>query len=210
MRLFHRVQNPTSNNAKVMIKGLHYCLHALTGNGLEQFIPDSVIPPGTPINVQLKSWSLRPCLVSIHDEESSRFRAMNFLAGPRGLRAYPEPEGSHPQWNDYLRAISTLLKATLLVNWSRRPFGSGTHHAKLTDAAKDLMRRKGADSFMCMMAEFIAADREISPEGFRITPQPYPQSQRESMVWNLWIFFTAQRQLDDSYGDSFPHPEPLQ
>ena len=126
MRLFHRVQNPTSNNAKVMIKGLRYCLHALTGNGLEQFIPDSVIPPGTPINVQLKSWSLRPCLKSIHDEESSRFRAMNFLAGPCGLRAYPELEGSHPQWNDYLRAISTLLKATLLVNeprtiWFRNP-----------------------------------------------------------------------------------------
>ncbi len=69
--------------------------------------------------------------------------------------------------------LGTLLKATLLVNWSRGPFGSGTHHAKLVEAAQDLMSRKGADNeFMSMMAELTASDREIEiPEDFQLTPQ---------------------------------------
>ena len=73
----------------------------------------------------------------------------------------PEPEGSTsaverlPTCSEKTaRLKSTLLKATILVNWSRGPFGSGTHHAKLVEAAQDLMSRKGADNeFMSMMAD---------------------------------------------------------
>ncbi len=35
-------------------------MHSMTGKGLERFVPDTVIPPGNPVNVELKAWALRP------------------------------------------------------------------------------------------------------------------------------------------------------
>ena len=91
---------------------------------------------------------------------------MNLLAGPCGLRTYPEPEGSHPQWNDFLRAVSEaslkgiLLKGTLLCNWGRGPFGSGAHRKRLADAAEDLMERKASNmNWMYEMGQMLGNDR---------------------------------------------------
>ena len=128
----------------MLAKGLHQTFYALVGRGLEQFQPEVVLEANgikSVTDITLKSWSERPCMKSIHDEEATGFKMVNFLAGPCGLRVYPEPEGSHPMWNDFLRSIAeadlkpVLLKASLLCNWTRGPFGSGTHQCKLSDAA---------------------------------------------------------------------------
>lgn len=153
-----------------MALGLHNALFAMTGTGLQQYIPKVYLSASgreSVQNVDLKEpWESRPCLKSCHDEEAAGFKTMNFLAGPCGLRVYPEPEGSHPQWNDFLRALNeaalkpALLKGTLLCNWTRGPFGSGAHQCRLADAALDLMEKKGDDpQYMGVMSEQIMRDR---------------------------------------------------
>ena len=137
---------------KVMALGLRNCLLAMVGKGLQEYIPKDFvgIRGQKSLDVALSvPWSDRPTLKSCMDEEAVGFKMMNFLAGPCGLRVYPEPEGSHPMWNNFLSAIdqsnlkAVLLKATLFVNWTRGPFGSGAHQCRLTDAAKHLMESKG-------------------------------------------------------------------
>ena len=163
---------------------MHCNLVSLTGKGLQQFTPEYQLDStgrDSVQNVSLPPWDQRPCLKSIHDEEASGFKMMNLLAGPCALRAFAEPEGSHPQWNDYLRSIDeaglkqSLLKGTLLCNWTRGPFSSGTHHTKLVDAAKDLMNRKGDDQrYMQAMAELTALDRLLAdPEQFVLRPEEW-------------------------------------
>ena len=129
---------------EVMAKGLHNALHTLTGRGLDRFQPSQALEAAgvsSVTNVELERWAQRPFLKSTHDEEATGFKMMNFLAGPCGLRVLPEPEGSHPMWNDFLNCVNyaglkpVLLKATLLCNWSRGPFSSGTHQGRLVDAA---------------------------------------------------------------------------
>lgn len=175
------------NVAKVMALGLHCSFHALTGRGLEQFVPKISGPERESLGrasvtgFDLPPWDERPCAKSCHDEEAAGFKMMNFLAGPCQLRCYPEPEGSHPQWNDYLRSVDqaglkpVLLKATLLCNWTRGPFSKGTHQTRLSDAATDLMNRKGHDDeFMNVLTEMTAVDRGFSPDSdFRLTPDEW-------------------------------------
>ena len=157
---------------------------SLTGRGLQQFAPANHLDSTGLDSVQgvlLPPWEERPCLKSIHDEEAAGFKMMNFLAGPCALRAFAEPEGSHPQWNDYLRSIDeaglkqVLLKGTLPCNWTQGPFRSGTHHTRLVDAAKDLMNRKGDDpAYMKSMAELTAYDRLlVDPDQYVLTPDEW-------------------------------------
>lgn len=168
---------------EVMALGLHNSLYAMTGAGLDRFVPKDYLTAGghrSVQNIQLsEDVDTRPMLKSCMDEEACGFKAMNFLAGPCGLRVYPEPEGSHPQWNDFLRAITeaqlkpTLLKATLLCNWTRGPFGSGTNQCRLADSASDLMSRKGTDvDYMAHMNELIMKDRGLT-EFHGITPEEW-------------------------------------
>ena len=194
---------------------MHCNLVSLTGRGLQQFTPEYQLDStgrDSVQNVSLPPWDQRPCLKSIHDEEASGFKMMNFLAGPCALRAFAEPEGSHPQWNDYLRSIDeaglkqSLLKGTLLCNWTRGPFSSGTHHTKLVDAAKDLMnRRRDDERYMQAMAELTALDRLLAdPEQFvfeargmgRCLQQAYPKSSWEGLVWDFRLICPAGKQLD--------------
>lgn len=149
--------------------GLQVAFCALTGRGLEQFQPEKQLEStgrSSVVGVDLQPWDSRGCFKSCHDEEAVGFRMVNFLAGPCGLRCYAEPESSHPCWNDFLNAINDaglkpmLLKGTLLCNWTRGPFGSGVHQTRLSDAALDLMNRKGDDpEFMSQFSELTAADR---------------------------------------------------
>ena len=168
---------------EVMALGLHNSLYAMTGAGLDRFVRKDYLTAGglgSVQNIQLsEDVDTRPMLKSCMDEEACGFKAMNFLAGPCGLRVYPEPEGSHPQWNDFLRAITeaqlkpTLLKATLLCNWTRGPFGSGTNQCRLADAASDFMSRKGTDvDYMAHMNELIMKDRGLT-EFHGITPEEW-------------------------------------
>ena len=170
-----------------MALGLHCSFNALTGRGLEQFVPDTSGPERESLGrasvtgFDLPSWDERPCAKSCHDEEAAGFKMMNFLAGTCQLRCYPEPEGSHPQWNDYLRSVDqaglkpVLLKATLLCNWTRGPFSKGTHQTRLADAATDLMNRKGNnEEFMNMFSEMTAVDRGLNPDSnFFLTPDEW-------------------------------------
>ena len=121
-----------------------YALGALVlGYRLQELSPkiDRVIVHTDDVPANYLRWAQRPFLKSIHDEEATGFKMMNFLAGPCGLRVLPEPEGSHPMWNDFLNCVNyaglkpVLLKATLLCNWSRGPFSSGTHQGRLVDSA---------------------------------------------------------------------------
>ena len=154
---------------KVMAMGLHNAFFALTGQGLSQFVPSvQLLAEGrkSVTGIDLPPWKERNFVKSVMDEEATGFKAINFLAGPCGLRIYPEPEASHPMWNDFLRAVTEsslkgiLLKGTLLCNWGRGPFGSHGHHQRLSGAATDLMERKCHDEqFMIQMSELLAKDR---------------------------------------------------
>ena len=103
---------------EVMAKGLHNALHTLTGRGLDRFQPSQALEAAgvsSVTNVELERWAQRPFLKSTHDEEATGFKMMNFLAGPCGLRVLPEPEGSHPMWNDFLNCVNYAgLKPVLL------------------------------------------------------------------------------------------------
>ena len=166
---------------QAIAQGLHNCLVCMTGQGLEKYIPQTTLTPHgleSVTGVSLDPWDTRPCLKSVHDEEATGFKAINFLAGPCGLRVFAEPEGSHPCWNDWLRAVgeaklkAILLKATLQCNWTRGPFASGTHQLRLADSAADLMQRQGdSEEYMSQMAELVALDKCM--------PNPEPISKED-------------------------------
>ena len=165
-----------------MAVGLNNAFFRLTGRGLAQFKPEKqlVAEGGKSVRgIDLAPWAERCFFKSVHDEEATGFKMMNFLAGPCGLRTYPEPEGSHPQWNDFLRAISEaslkgiLLKGTLLCNWGRGPFGSGAHRKRLADAAEDLMERKSQDmNWMSEMGQLLGQDRCLGQD-YHINPEEW-------------------------------------
>lgn len=113
----------------------------------------------------------------VSDEEKTGFKAMYLLAA-KGVRILPTPETSHPMWNDFLNAIkaaglqSTLLKATLLANFSHGPFSSGANQLKLSEAGAHLMDI-APNGFLEEMNEHIARDR--GEDFSNVTPDEWVQ-----------------------------------
>ena len=100
----------------------------------------------SPLDIDLDPLKDRPLLVTVTDEESCQFRALNLLFGVMKLRGMPLPEAAHRTWNDASAAFSSaslkaaILKGTLLANHYRGPFKSGRFGFDLATAAHKLIR----------------------------------------------------------------------
>ena len=127
-------------------------------------------------------------LAQVSDEEKSGFKAMYLLAA-MGVRILPTPETSHPMWNDFLNAIkaaglqATLLKATLLVNFSHGPFSSGANQLKLSEAGAHLMDI-APEGFLEEMNEHIARDR--GEDAYDVTPIEWVQVCTKKITRVAW------------------------
>ena len=121
-------------------------MHQSTGRTLESFICPRGLGEFSPWDIEgLDPLRDRPLLITISDEESSQFRALNLLFGVMKVRGMPLPEACHPTWNDASRALQSsglkpaILKGTLLANHYRGPFKSGRFGFELATAARKLM-----------------------------------------------------------------------
>ena len=109
----------------------------------------------------------------VADEEACGFRALNLLYGPMGVRGAPMPEFAHPLWGDTTRALSSaglkpsVMKGTLLCNFYRRPFQSGTAGTNLQEAAT-LLAQTCSDEFLADLSPAYARDMGLE-EGYSMT-----------------------------------------
>jgi hypothetical protein len=100
------------------------------------------------------------------DEEAVQFRALNLLFGPLGVRGCPQPECSHPQWNDYCRAVEssglngTSMKCTIVANYGAGPYLEGKNLTTMRQGSEDLMS-KVSGKWLEEASESIAFDRGL-------------------------------------------------
>ena len=104
------------------------------------------------------------------DEDAAGFKTANILPA-LNMNIFPEPETSHPKWNDWYLALdqsmlrASAMKGTLLCNWCDGPFGSGAHQNTLGDAAEIMMEKVPA-SHRENAAPAVAFDRADGSDGF--------------------------------------------
>lgn len=107
--------------------------------------------------------------IKVMDEETGGFKMANILPA-LNLNVVPEPETSHPKWNDWQLAVddsgyrSAAMKGTLLANWGDGPFGSGANRSTLGDAAEILME-KAPGSYRESLASKHAFDQGDGSDG---------------------------------------------
>ena len=95
------------------------------------------------------------------------------MYGPLGVRGAPMPEFAHPLWGDTTRALSSaglkpsVMKGTLLCNFYRGPFQSGTAGTNLQEAAT-LLAETCSEEFLADLSPAYARDMKLD-EGYSMT-----------------------------------------
>ena len=80
------------------------------------------------------------------------------------MNIMPDPETSHPKWNDWQLAVdqsllrAALMKCTLIANWGDMPFGSGANQCTMSDAGKLLMQQ-APEAYLDSVSEQVMFDR---------------------------------------------------
>ena len=129
----------------------------------------------------------------VSDEESSQYRAMNFLCS-QGLRLLPIPELAHPKWGDFGRAINSadlrlsLLKGTCIVNHGRGPYGTHRFGFEAQEVAVHLTSNQ-PDSFFEDLADRIEFD----------TRSRLPDENQADTIREYWLGVLSSRIREDPW-----------